>query len=433
MKRFLTILLSVTTILSLWAVEPTEDMRQKASNYYAYPLERSEVPELTPAPKGYEPFHIEHYGRHGSRWHIGQKAYNKPVEILEIAERNKQLTPRGEELLAQLRELQQAAIGRDGELSPLGAIQHRGIARRMVHNFPEVFADSGYVTARSSTVVRCILSMDNELQEMLAYNPALRITSDASEADMDYIARNDTTGMEPGAWYRTSQKIEQLMRDYSKEHPDSYDFIDVIIKYPQFARDSLPVANLFHYLYNVAANAQSLDRSQFPNFAPYDIFTPEEMENRWRTQNTRWFLRAGNSQLTEGIRPMAQSHLLRNIIESADSAMTSPNHGANLRFGHEVILLPLTVLLDLDGYGVEINDLDGIEQIWRDYEIFPMGSNIQLIFYRPEGSTNPDDVLVKALLNEREVTLPATPVTGPYYRWTDLRKHYMDKISAKTH
>ncbi|MCC8114043.1 MAG: hypothetical protein LIP03_08650 [Bacteroidales bacterium] len=130
---------------------------------------------------------------------------------------------------------------------------------------------------------------------------------------------------------------------------------------------------------------------------------------------------------------MAQSHLLRNIIESADSAMTSPNHGANLRFGHEVILLPLTVLLDLDGYGVEINDLDGIEQIWRDYEIFPMGSNIQLIFYRPEGSTNPDDVLVKALLNEREVTLPATPVTGPYYRWTDLRKHYMDKISAKTH
>ncbi|MCC8114044.1 MAG: hypothetical protein LIP03_08655 [Bacteroidales bacterium] len=308
MKRFLTILLSVTTILSLWAVEPTEDMRQKASNYYAYPLERSEVPELTPAPKGYEPFHIEHYGRHGSRWHIGQKAYNKPVEILEIAERNKQLTPRGEELLAQLRELQQAAIGRDGELSPLGAIQHRGIARRMVHNFPEVFADSGYVTARSSTVVRCILSMDNELQEMLAYNPALRITSDASEADMDYIARNDTTGMEPGAWYRTSQKIEQLMRDYSKEHPDSYDFIDVIIKYPQFARDSLPVANLFHYLYNVAANAQSLDRSQFPNFAP----TTSLRLRRWRIAGAPR-IRAGFCVLATASSPRAYARWRRAI------------------------------------------------------------------------------------------------------------------------
>ena len=33
--------------------------------YYAYTYDN---PARTPAPEGYEPFYISHYGRHGSRW-----------------------------------------------------------------------------------------------------------------------------------------------------------------------------------------------------------------------------------------------------------------------------------------------------------------------------------------------------------------------------
>lgn len=40
-------------------------------------------------------------------------------------------------------------------------------------------------------------------------------------------------------------------------------------------------------------------------------------------------------------------------------------------------------------------------------------------------------MLVKVLLNEKEVTLPATPVDGPYYRWTDVRKNYLDRIGSE--
>ncbi len=36
---------------------------------------------------GYEPFHLEHYGRHGSRWLIGENDYKTPVRNLEKAER----------------------------------------------------------------------------------------------------------------------------------------------------------------------------------------------------------------------------------------------------------------------------------------------------------------------------------------------------------
>ena len=59
-----------------------------------------------------------------------------------------------------------------------------------------------------------------------------------------------------------------------------------------------------------------------------------------------------------------------------------------------------------------------------------MACNIQIVFYRPEGSLSPDDVLVKVLLNEKEARLPVKPSSAghPYYRWTDLRRFYTDKI-----
>ena len=55
-----------------------------------------------------------------------------------------------------------------------------------------------------------------------------------------------------------------------------------------------------------------------------------------------------------------------------------------------------------------------------------------MIFYRPVGSTGnrPDDILVKVLLNEHEALLPVKAVDGPYYRWTDLRRYYDQKLAT---
>ena len=55
-----------------------------------------------------------------------------------------------------------------------------------------------------------------------------------------------------------------------------------------------------------------------------------------------------------------------------------------------------------------------------------MACNIQLIFYRPQKGDG--DILVKALLNEREVSLPVSTTQYPYYRWTDLRNYYTQKL-----
>ena len=45
-----------------------------------------------------------------------------------------------------------------------------------------------------------------------------------------------------------------------------------------------------------------------------------------------------------------------------------------------------------------------------------------LISYR--NKKNPDDVLVRVLLNEKELRLPLPGDRAPYYRWEDFRDFY---------
>ena len=42
------------------------DINRAGANYFPYPGPSQQV--LTPAPAGYEPFYISHFGRHGSRY-----------------------------------------------------------------------------------------------------------------------------------------------------------------------------------------------------------------------------------------------------------------------------------------------------------------------------------------------------------------------------
>lgn len=62
----------------------------------------------------------------------------------------------------------------------------------MVENFPEIFEGSANIDARSTTKIRCILSMGAALQQMKAMNPHLRIRMDASKHDMWYLNHQDT-------------------------------------------------------------------------------------------------------------------------------------------------------------------------------------------------------------------------------------------------
>ena len=408
------------------------------SNYLDYNRQMTTQP-LTPAPKGYVPFYMSHYGRHGSRWLISKDSYTSVVEPMQKARKYGKLTAKGEEVLGQLESFVKLPVPnypaldgkyegaqlRLGDLSSVGERQHHGIGKRMTENFPEIFkAKNVAIDARSTVVIRCILSMVAECEEFMAANPTARIHNDASEA-LQYYLNAPRTGL--------VKAMGTKGRDYRKKHATQQQasrLMQVLFNDQQWVSDSLKAGSIMYNLFEITTNMQSHDT----DIDMYPLFTNDEIYEQWRIRNIGWYLDYGPAPQTGGVMPFSQKNLLRNIIETADTVTQTQ---ATLRFGHEVCVMPLACLLELGNCGIAVDNLDELDKYWRNYRIYPMASNIQLIFYKPKkslnskpSSLNSPDILVKALLNEREVTLPIPTDQYPYYNWAKLRQYYLDKLDA---
>lgn len=387
------------------------------SNYLDYDRQLP-TEHLTPAPKNYEPYYMSHYGRHGSRWLIGEGDYRTPLTILREARDEGKLTTVGLETLKKLEDFFPTTIKRLGDLTTIGERQHHGIGRRMTEHFPEIFKTKNvHIDARSTVVVRCILSMVAECEELMAANPTAHIHNDVSES-LQYYLNQPWEGRVREIGRRTGDKEthEAKMR-YT--HPER--LMKLLFNDEQYIYNNVRASELMQQLFEVASNMQSHDT----DIELLSLFTDEELYDQWRIRNVGWYVDYGAAPQSGGIMPFSQLNLLKNIIETADTVTQTQ---ATLRFGHEVCVMPLACLLELDNCGAQVENLDTLDRVWRNYRIFPMGCNIQLVFYRPKkGKTG--DILVKALLNERETKLPVAPVQWPYYRWTDLRQYYLDKIA----
>ena len=422
-------ILSVFTLVLVGVMALTAGVREdfkanpklSANNYQAYPV--SGFPAITAPPAGYEPFFINHYGRHGSRWLINDKKYTYPLQMLEKGERNGKLTRRGQEVLNILREVHEASHGRLGELSDIGAEQHQGIARRMYQNFPQVFQDGAPVVARSTIVIRCILSMQNEVDVLASLNPRLRIYTDASEATMYYMNYSDSVAR----FLRESQS--GLVVKCKDQWINPKGMLKKLFTDQGFARDSIDDARkMMIYLMEVTGNMQS--HHQFEDINLYDLFSDDDIYSVWRYNNAYWYIHSAETPLTQCRVDYMEANLLRNFIEDADRAITSgnPTPGASLRFGHESVVLPLCCLMGLNGADFRTTDLENLDKYWQTYKIFPMAVNIQFVYFRKAGS---DDVLMLPLLNEREATLPVETDVAPYYHWIDVRDYFIDKLSRQ--
>ena len=441
-KRLLMILLSGCFALTTSAQTAREEIEANkylaGSNYLDYNRQMTTQP-LTPAPKGYVPFYMSHYGRHGSRWLISKDSYTSVVEPMQKARKYGKLTAKGEEVLGQLESFVKLPVPnypaldgkyegaqlRLGDLSSVGERQHHGIGKRMTENFPEIFkAKNVAIDARSTVVIRCILSMVAECEEFMAANPTARIHNDASEA-LQYYLNAPRTGL--------VKAMGTKGRDYRKKHATQQQasrLMQVLFNDQQWVSDSLKAGSIMYNLFEIATNMQSHDT----DIDMYPLFTNDEIYDQWRIRNIGWYLDYGPAPQTGGVMPFSQKNLLRNIIETADTVTQTQ---ATLRFGHEVCVMPLACLLELGNCGIAVDNLDELDKYWRNYRIYPMASNIQLIFYKPKkslnskpSSLNSPDILVKALLNEREVTLPIPTDQYPYYNWAKLRQYYLDKLDA---
>lgn len=421
MKRLTVLLLTCCMVLTMSAQTAREEIKANkflsASNYLDYDNYPATKP-LTPAPKGYEPYLMNHYGRHGSRWLINEHQYTGILNTLRKASEQGKLTTAGEDVMRQVDIIYQSSIKRLGDLTTVGERQHHGIGKRMVQNFPEIFKKEGLpVDARSTVVIRCILSMVAECEEIAAANPTAQFHNDVSQSLQYYLNQPRSQFLDSVRKSTRSIRHELENKLLKESHPER--LMGVLFNDAQWAADSVKAANFVASLFDIAANMQSHDLG----LDLYSYFTDEEIYAQWRVRNMGWYIDYGASPLGGGVQPFCQANLLKDIIQVAD---TTKQTCAVLRFGHEVCVMPLACLLELDNCGYVTDDLENLDQVWRNYKIYPMACNVQLVFYRPVSGKG--DILVKALLNEREATLPVKTRQFPYYKWKDLRQYYLKRL-----
>lgn len=421
MKRLTVLLLTCCMVLTMSAQTAREEIKANkflsASNYLDYDNYPATKP-LTPAPKGYEPYLMNHYGRHGSRWLINEHQYTGVLNTLRKASEQGKLTTAGEDVMRQVDVIYQSSIKRLGDLTTVGERQHHGIGKRMAQNFPEIFKKEGLpVDARSTVVIRCILSMVAECEEIAAANPTAQFHNDVSQSLQYYLNQPRSQFLDSVRKSTRSIRHELENKLLKESHPER--LMGVLFNDAQWAADSVKAANFVASLFDIAANMQSHDLG----LDLYSYFTDEEIYAQWRVRNMGWYIDYGASPLGGGVQPFCQANLLKDIIQVAD---TTKQTSAVLRFGHEVCVMPLACLLELDNCGYVTDDLENLDQVWRNYKIYPMACNVQLVFYRPVSGKG--DILVKALLNEREATLPVKTRQFPYYKWKDLRQYYLKRL-----
>jgi hypothetical protein len=409
------ILFTLTGLVSAQTTkeEFLSDSRFAGGLYCPYPV-TSLLPAPTPAPAGYTPFYISHYGRHGSRYAISASCHTGPIKILTEAGNAGKLTPAGKSLLQRLQLAAEDAEARYGDLSPLGAKEQKGIAERMFLAYPEVFAGKGFVYSRSTQVPRCILSMaafDERLKEL---NPDLTIAREASMRNHylnnDAVVNRDT--------------IKALQSLFAKKqlHPER--FLANLFTDPAYARQLVAEPEkLMSQVYIAAINLPNLDHLQLSLF---DAFTSDELFVLWQYENMWMYYFVGPSAINGTSTTRSASLLLKNILDCADDAIRNHSVAADLRFGHDSYIIPLLAIMDVEGMNNRESEPENVYLAWSSFKAAPMAANIQLVFYKNNSN---NDILVKLMHCEKPVRVPVATDMFPFYHWKDLRAYYEKKVS----
>ena len=418
MKRILTILFLTLLTITVWAQgnSPFDQLKADPRKAYGtdYPYAFTNV-QLTKAPSGYTPFYISHYGRHGSRYYWNSFLYKELDSLLTTAHRQQQLTAEGEAFYKRFEAAKEELMTGVSELTDLGWEQHQRIARTMYNNFPEVFEHGGNVLAISSLTGRCVLSMSAFCQELVQCNPKIEIREQSSRFTLDGVVPGDRQNPVKHNFPKPKPRYEQN-RD---KFPNADTLRDVVIRRVFTSTEGLP-GNLHH----IGSNLINLYTS-LPNIGHEgmmgNLITDEEIAAQWEASNLGAYSWLFPDQYV-------MIPILEDIIRKTNAVLDgSSDRIADLRFGHDNCLGPLTILMGINGADLDPEDPYEVKNCYQSWETCK-ASNIQLVFYR--GKKGPDDILVKLLLNGEEASLPVPTTNYPYYKWSDFRQFYTNRCNS---
>ena len=159
----------------------------------------------------------------------------------------------------------------------------------------------------------------------------------------------------------------------------------------------------------------------------WDIFSLDEMVAHSKVSNCNYFLLYGPDTLFQGGRRWSAIHLtMEDIISKAVQDIATGETDVRLRFGHDIMIIPMLAFLGVEGWDKPMSSIDEIAEEWHCNRV-PVASNIQFVFYR----NKKDDILVRVLYNERDIELPIGSAKAPFYSWPDF-KAFCDKQIALT-
>ncbi|MBR2326229.1 MAG: hypothetical protein IKA49_02580 [Alistipes sp.] len=432
MKRTLLAILAVGAIISVTAQTP-EAIREiiRKNPNFAEPTvttyENIEIGKIAPAPKGYKPIYFTMVSRHGSRYELRDTTFSNPAEIYNRASKLGILTPLGEEVRATLNRAAAEQKGKGGELTALGQRQLRGIGARAYKNFKPIF-DAGIVEGKSSTKMRCVFSMVAFVDGLKQKNPTIPVEIESRESHLPILRpmgdHPDTpqSVKDAWSWYAKNGGNWKYDRIAWANKQDISSMLSKVVTRPELLVEKCGAHNLFLFAYNThhlllfAQNLEVCDGEILRK-----VFTPEEQYICYLFHTISWLHWSGGwgnpfvECYSSYLRP-----LVEDVLDRAQAAIDGKNpHVANLRFTHDTYVVPLLSILGYEGLSLQYND---------DWErgccsvpfstFLPMGANLQIVLYRNKRG----EVLVRSLLNEKDVTLPIECDTAPFYPWSEFCK-----------
>ena len=343
------------------------------------------------------------------------------IDLFGEAHREGALSDLGEDAYQRLLKVWEEAEGHGGDLTPLGVRQHRGIAERMYAAFPEAFKGNASISARSTVVLRCAMSMVAFGDRLKELNPDLRISYEASQKYMDYLnyhtdESNRFTSSHDGPWAEEYRKFED-----AHTNPDR--LVASLFKDKRFILKKVNPKEVMWGMYWIASDMQNAETK----VSFYDLFEPQELFDLWQCINYRFYVGNANHADGKGIVVANAKSLLQNILDSADEAIRKGGIAATLRFGHDGNVIPLVALMHIENCNVAVDDPYEVYKVWSDFKVVPMAANVQIAFFRKEKGS-PDDILVKIMHNEHEVHIPVQTDMFPFYKWSDVESYYRNLL-----
>lgn len=408
---FFTVLLLALTAWS-WPASGQFDWNKYSGLDGVYEMS---VKPSAPAPKGYKATYISHYARHGSRYAYTAKTYTVPLALLRAGASKGNLTDRGTKLLADLEKFWEKAQYQVGDLTPLGWQQHAWIARTMVESFPDAFRKGSKVDACSSTAVRSIMSMSSECAAISAAAPGAEVY--AHSGSLDIQATRPNMGKNPFA-YKGPEIVfpytESSEAFFLRKFPGYNDVLARLFKNTAGCLGKYSAYDAFFYYAMLVVGMNSLPEDERLDVS--GLLTDEEIAILWETDNYERF---------REYQPycIPCSSIVDDMVAKADARLADGSTGADLRFGHDHVLMALLMIMDIDDFSHVPANPDELKDVFQTFRS-PMAANIQMVFYTPKCKKRGGEPVVKVLLNGEEVRLGNLQAfDGPYYKWSDVKPY----------